>query len=32
MVRMRAEIVGPFGMHGRNFQTTEPRLRIVLCV
>jgi hypothetical protein len=32
MVRMRAEFVGPFGRHGRNFQTIEPSLRIVLCV
>jgi transposase len=32
MVRMRAELVGPFGRHGRNFQTIEQRLRIVLCV
>jgi hypothetical protein len=32
MVRMRAEFVGPFGRHGRNFQTIESRLCIVLCV
>jgi hypothetical protein len=32
MVRMRAEFVGPFGRHGRNLRTIEPRLRIVLCV
>jgi hypothetical protein len=32
MVRMRAEFVGPFGRHERNLQTTDPRLRIVLCV
>jgi hypothetical protein len=32
MVFMFAEIVGPFGRHGRNFQTIELRLRIVLCV
>jgi hypothetical protein len=31
-VRMRAEFVGPLGRHGRDFQTIEPRLRIVLCV
>jgi hypothetical protein len=28
---MRAEFIGPFGRHGRNLQTIEPRLRIVLC-
>jgi hypothetical protein len=32
MVCMRAEFVGPFGRHGRNLQTTEPSLHIVLCV
>jgi hypothetical protein len=32
MVCIRAEFVGPFGKHGRNLQTIEPRLRIVLCV
>jgi hypothetical protein len=32
MVRMPAELVVPLGMQGRNFQTIEPRLRIVLCV
>jgi hypothetical protein len=32
MVRMRAEFVGPLGSHGRDLQTIEPRLRIVLCV
>jgi hypothetical protein len=32
MVRMHAEFVGSFRRHRRNFQTIEPRLRIVLCV
>jgi hypothetical protein len=32
MVTMRAEFVGPFGRNGRNLQTIEPRLRILLCV
>jgi hypothetical protein len=32
MVRMRAEFVRPFGRHGRNLQTTEPCLCIVLGV
>jgi hypothetical protein len=32
MVRMLAEFVGPFGKHGRNLQTIEPRLHIVLCL
>jgi hypothetical protein len=32
MVRMRAEFVDPFGRHGRNLQTIEPRLLIALCV
>jgi hypothetical protein len=32
MVRMRAEFVGPLGRHGRDLQTIELRLRIVLCV
>jgi hypothetical protein len=32
MVRVHSEFVGPFGRHGRNLQTIEPRLPIVLCV
>jgi hypothetical protein len=32
MTRMRAEFAGPFGGHGRNLHTIEPRLPIVLCV
>jgi hypothetical protein len=32
MVRMHALFTGPLGRHGRNLQTIEPRLRIVLCV
>jgi hypothetical protein len=32
MVPMCAEFVGPLGRHGRHLQTTEHRLRIILCV
>jgi hypothetical protein len=32
IVCMRAEFVGPFGRNGRNLQTTEPCLCIVLYV
>jgi hypothetical protein len=32
MVHMHAEFVGPFGRHGRHFQTIKPHSHIVLSV